>query len=243
MDIDKSLLKTLSDSDLKPLTQSYAEIALDSQLTTGVLKDIPIVRTVAGLASLGTTIRDRLFLKKVLRFLAPLSELTVKQRRQFLGALNQKEKTKAVEYMVVYIDRLESIDKADMLGRVFSAYLSGRITYKHMLYFAHFIDKVFFLVWEDYFTAIKKWHDSRGGSPKIYLDDVRALEVVGFYVEISPPQRILIGTRYVETLSTDVTLKLSDAGWKFIQVVFGLWNDNSRPHARAFLSVKVPRNG
>jgi hypothetical protein len=66
---------------------------VDSFLTDGILKEIPIVRTIAGLTKAGIGIRERLFVERVLRFLSPLSEYSADQRRAYLNSLDAEELT------------------------------------------------------------------------------------------------------------------------------------------------------
>jgi len=215
--LEKGLLETVANSDIQDVAKDGAEIVIDSLLDAGVLRDIPIVNTVLGLAKAGVSVKDRLFAEKVLRFLNPLSKYSSEERRQYLNDLDQDELKKASQYMVLYIDRLDSLDKPAMLGKVFEAYMLGRIGFKAMLYFSHFIDSIFILTWQDYYQAIKHWHDNRAGTPQIAIDDALALEKVGFYVEHTKPDEYFEPQLRVGMLKgIKRKLVLTDAGWQFI---------------------------
>lgn len=43
-----------------------------------------------------------------------------------------------------------------MMSKVFEAYMLQKINYKTMLYFTHFIDSVFILVWKDYHRVLRE---------------------------------------------------------------------------------------
>jgi hypothetical protein len=239
--LNRSLIDTLANSDLRDVAKDTAEVLVDSFLTDGLLKEIPIVRTIAGLAKAGIGIRDRLFVEKVIRFLSPLSEYSAEQRKAYLKSLDAEDLKNASEYLILYLDRLDSIEKASMLGKVFQAYMVGKIKYRHMLYFVHFIDSVFILVWQDYHAAIKALHDKSRG-PRIHEEDALALEKVGFYKEKHK------GVERMDRNSYQLWLKgiergliLTDAGWDFIRVVFELWvdEDDERPYHRSQLSVSL----
>lgn len=215
-----------------------AELILDSILTDGVLREIPIVSTVVGLAKAGFTVRGNLFIQKVLRFLNPLSKYTREQRQNYLAKLDQDEVKQAGQYMILYLERLDSLDKPAMLSKVFEAYMLQKIDCRQMLYFTHFIDSVFILVWKNYHRAIKLWHDNQIDWPRIEVADALALERVGFYTEEHEREEQIIGEpspfEVSQTVLADVKRKLvpTQAGWEFIQVVFQQWTTDrsDQPH-------------
>jgi len=192
LSLDKSLLRTLADSDLQNVAKDVGEIFIDSFLSDGVARDLPIINSIRALAKTGINIRDRLFVGKVLRFLQPFGQYTAEERRSFFNSLNADELKKASQAIVLYLDRLDSLDKPAMLAKVFEAYMLQRIDHRSMLYFCHFIDSVFILVWKEYYAVIKSWYD-RTEDPlnlkKISGDDAIALEKVGFYREEHEAER------------------------------------------------------
>jgi hypothetical protein len=235
-------------SDLRDVAKDSAEALVDSLLEDGVLREIPIVRSVIGLAKAGISVRDRLFLEKVMRVLSPLSKYTSEQREGFLKSLDTEEVKKASQYLILYIDRLDSIEKTGMLGKVFEAYLTGKITYRIMLYFAHFIDSVFILVWQDYHEALKNWIPHRMGHPlEISKEDALALEKVGFYVEEtkSVMKESIAGVkrRDHQLKGIERQLVVTDAGWDFINVIFQpKWPEKTnKDFLRNCLTVKLNR--
>lgn len=238
--LDKSLLDTVANSDLRDVATDTTEILLDAFMTEGVLKEIPIIRTIAGLANAGITIKDRLFAEKVIRFLQPLSKYSDEARRKLLESLDPAELRKASQYMILYLDRLDSLEKPWMLGKIFEAYMLKKISYQQMLYFTHFVDSVFILVWQAYHTAIKEWCDAPANEiPNIATDDALALEKVGFYEERHKPIK---GTdrRFEQTLmGVKRKLVLTDAGWDFIRTVFQLCMDSGPPAKRYRSSLSV----
>ncbi|MFT5657768.1 MAG: hypothetical protein ACI9KN_001042 [Gammaproteobacteria bacterium] len=68
----ESMLESVARSDLKSTAQQFAEMGIDSLLDSSVLREIPIVGSVVALTSATIAIRDRLFLKKVLKFIAQI---------------------------------------------------------------------------------------------------------------------------------------------------------------------------
>jgi hypothetical protein len=240
LSLEKSLLSTLADSDLQDVARDAGEILIDTLLTDGLLRDIPIVNTVTAVAKTGLGIKEWLFARKVLRFLQPLGKHSPEERRRYLNSLNPDELKKASEYMVLYLDRLDSLDKAAMLSKVFEAYMLQKINHRSMLYFSHFIDSVFILVWEDYYAALKTQHNDLHRGKAISRDDALALEKVGFYEERQEAEKKT--ARSGDTIAgLKRSLVLTDAGWDFIRLIFQLWPEEEAGAciARARLAVAL----
>lgn len=224
--IEKGLITTLKNDDIESVCKEFSELAIDSFLEEGLSKDIPIINSVVGLARAGFSIRDRLFIEKVIRFINPLGQYSNEDRKIFLENLDQKELEKATSSIVLYLERMDSLEKPEMLGKVFESYMKGEVTFKSMMYFAHFIDSVFVIVWQDFYDAIKDLALKKSNWARIAIDDAKALEVIGIYevvetaeYDINVEQR----TRYLHSVKKK--LVLTDAGKEFIKVVFGFWKN------------------
>ena len=249
-DLNKSLMSTIANSELTDLAASGAEIAIDSLLEDdSLLEQIPIIKTLLGVSKAIVSVRDRLFLEKIVGFLSEVSKIPVEQRHAFLQNLSEAERDKVAQYMILYIERLDSLEKPEMLGKVFSAYLDERIDQRAMLYFCHYIDRVFILTWKDFYEVLKDYVECRDkgefSRKLIALDDARDLETVGFYVQILTPEPKLHEDRKNYSLGKiHAHLELSDSGILFIQTVFGFWKDLTEPsHIYAIkrgLAVSIP---
>lgn len=238
--LESSFLSTISNDNLKDVCKESTEVLIDSFLNDGLVKDIPIVNIVYGLAKAGINVKERLFIEKVIRFLKPISKYTSQERQKFLSDLDPEELKKASQYLVLYLDRLDSLEKPEMLGKVFEAYMRGRINYNKMLYFTHFIDSVFILVLAEYHAAIKRYHDAPVVNLRIDTDDALALEKVGFYKEVSDVSRKLASTgKTVSIKEIKRRLVLTDMGWEFIKIVFQLWTGEENEKMRSRLMVHL----
>ncbi len=69
---DNSLAKALGQPAVQELASTVAELALDSILKDGVLKEVPIISTLTAVAKLGVTVHDNMLLRKLYRFGLPL---------------------------------------------------------------------------------------------------------------------------------------------------------------------------
>jgi hypothetical protein len=89
--IEQSLIETLKQSELKDLTLDLGEVALDAAMHQGLVKDVPILGSLAKLCAIGATIRDYVFAKKVLAFLNGLKHIPPHKRRQMIDSLETDE--------------------------------------------------------------------------------------------------------------------------------------------------------
>ena len=109
----------------------YAEIGLDAVMEDGILKDIPIVSTAIAIYKIGSSIKERHNLKKLLVFLNELNNgiLDEQKRKEYQQKFqnNEKFRNQEIEYLLVLIDRYINYDKPQMLAKLYLAYLDGTI--------------------------------------------------------------------------------------------------------------------
>jgi hypothetical protein len=233
-----SLLDTLRLTGLPETLAAITEVSLDTALTDGLLRDLPIFGTVLALGKTGLAIRDYLFFQKTLRFLHPVSEISSEDRRKFLASLSPDDLRRASQHAVMHIDRLDSNGKAEWLGRAYAAYMRGRINFRELQYFAHYLDRVLILVWQDFHAAIANWAATNAGAPRIHAEDALALEAAGVYErELTVRRRMDVAPNAIVLSGVQSRLVLTDGGWRFIQVVLGIFEDNE--DARSWLAVDL----
>lgn len=81
-DQGNSLIKSIC-SDSLNLVSDITEASMDSILSDGLLKEIPIIGSVVNLIKVGLTIKDRLFFKKLIIFLREIEKVDHKKRQKF----------------------------------------------------------------------------------------------------------------------------------------------------------------
>lgn len=127
----------------------YAEIGLDAVMEDGILKDIPIVSTAVALYKIGSSIKERHNLKKLLVFLNELNNgiLDEQKRKEYQQKFqsNEKFRNQEIEYLLVLIDRYISYDKPQMLAKLYLAYLEGIIIWEELTMYAEVVDRFLLL--------------------------------------------------------------------------------------------------
>lgn len=142
--IDNSMIETLKESNLPSVLGDLGEITIDSIFEEGVLKELPIISTMIGLWRTGVTIRDFIFIRKLLKFLEELSEVPRQERIEMIERLEKDTdyRDKVGEEIVLLLDRLDSVEKAKFTGRAFSAYCKGYIDVDTLRRINYAIDRV-----------------------------------------------------------------------------------------------------
>lgn len=119
----KADISSLSD-DITELLSDISEMGFDSILEEGVLQEIPVVKTVLNVWRVGVGIREVLFLRKLLAFLTDLQAVPMEQRVKMIDKLEKDEDYRGDvgAKLIQLIDRLDSVEKAQYVGRAFRAY-------------------------------------------------------------------------------------------------------------------------
>jgi len=126
-----SLMETIRESDLSNLIVDITEPLLDQLLQEGLLRDIPVVGSLVNLAKAGVDVANYLFLQKTIRFLYHLKDIPEEERRRFIDQLDTDEKFKrrVGENLFLLLHRLDDMQKPELLGHIFRAFVVGNIDY------------------------------------------------------------------------------------------------------------------
>jgi len=140
-----SLEKTIGRSDLSSLARDLDEVALDTLLEPGVLRDIPILGALAKGANVVFSVRDWLFLRKLSKVLLCLDSVPLATRNEFSERLNSDPnfRQRLMDGMILLIERLDDMEKADLFGKIFSAYVSSLIAYDDFRILGYALDRVY----------------------------------------------------------------------------------------------------
>ena len=149
---EKSLSTSFADSlteDIVSCISEYAEISLDAIMKDGIVKDIPIVSTAITLDKIGSSIKERQNMKKLVVFLDEINNgIVSKEKRLEYRQKIQSDKefrNQEIEYLLILIDRYITYDKPRMLAKLYLAYLDGKIVWEEFAMYAEVIDRFLML--------------------------------------------------------------------------------------------------
>ncbi|MDD5431845.1 MAG: hypothetical protein PHO70_02530 [Candidatus Omnitrophica bacterium] len=160
--IENSLLAVIGNSGGKDLIKEASEIAIDHFLQEGILKDIPVVGTVANLFSIGIKTQGYIFTKKLQRFLFALSDISFQERQAFTARLDSdlKFRVRVGENLILLINKLDDMDKSELLARAFSGFVNNRYDYLIFHRLAVAIDR----------CIIQDLHKLERGNKRLHLE-------------------------------------------------------------------------
>ena len=212
-----SLENSLS-SDICDTVGDLAEVGLDAVMDDGVLKEIPLLSTVAGIYKIGHTIKERHTIKQLALFVTELNKGCVDEnkRNRILEKLNgnQQQSKQEIEYILVVLDGYLEYEKPRMLAKLYMAYLEQRIGWTEFSMYAAILRT---LLPQD--VRILQSHDFNAGALIcMQMDSASWLRLLsaGFVYE----QGVM---RFNDDISKnhdlDVPYSITKFGQKFIDIV------------------------
>lgn len=142
-ELSTSLKDTISSPELTDIGMNLGEITIDSILKDGILKDFPIIGSLAGIWKTGAAVNDYLFLRKLICFLNESSKLSENKRQNLIENLEDNEYQKeAGEKLISILNNLETKSKAQLLGKALNLFGQDIITKEAFWRVAFIIEKI-----------------------------------------------------------------------------------------------------
>ena len=102
-----------------------SEVALDSILKNGVLKDIPLLGSAVGVARTLSSVRDVFFLRRIVAFIEGCK--TNEEKNLDIDFDQKKELKRAGETLLLVLESASSAFKAELFGRLFAALATKKV--------------------------------------------------------------------------------------------------------------------
>ena len=127
--VGDAILKGVCNPETKDLVVDLGEFELGALLDESVLQEIPVIKSVIACRKTWTAIHDQLFLRKVAGFLAACPRFTDLEKEAFAREhLNDSKKAKNLgDAIVLILDRLDDLEKPELLAKFFVAFVRGKI--------------------------------------------------------------------------------------------------------------------
>lgn len=159
------------------------EVALDSFLESGIIKDIPLLSTVVSLFKIGHSVGDAFYIKKLATFINEINRnaIVAEKLEKYKKSIheNPKKFKRDIEFILVLINRFIDSEKSKYLAKLYVAYLEEKIDWKDFVKYSQVIDQLFNADLEVIFlegVLLCKRKDS---------DDILRLESLGLLVEVN----------------------------------------------------------
>lgn len=144
-DLSNSFELTIKDTDLQDVTSEIAETFTDELLSEGVLKEIPIISTIIGLARVVFSLQETLLVKKLVYFISGIHDVDLAKRKRMISKIDdsQEYQIKVGEKLLYIIDKCEDHVSAIYHSQLFKAFLEEKITYLEFLRGSAVIQRIF----------------------------------------------------------------------------------------------------
>ncbi|MNZ31246.1 hypothetical protein D3C78_485400 [compost metagenome] len=139
-----AVVSVLKSDSVVSVGKDFLELGIDAVLESGALKDIPLVNAVVGIFGAAGSVRDQLFVNKLIRFMSQLSEVSQEERIAMVQKLNEDNKFsgKVGAALIEIIDRMESEKKPELSARCFAAFARGEISFEELRQILFALEKV-----------------------------------------------------------------------------------------------------
>lgn len=129
--VPDSFQETITNTDLSDISKDLVESSIDSFLTDGVLKEIPVVKSIIGVIKVSSNISEYLFLKKIVSFLNGIKDINPQKRKKVIDKIDtsKKYRIRVGEKLLYILDRSDDYEKAEYIATLFVALLEEQITY------------------------------------------------------------------------------------------------------------------
>lgn len=224
--IQASFDSTLKDSDLQNLGIDMAEVAIDSVLSAGLLKDVPIVGTLVSLSKVGANVHDKLFLKKIMSFLNGLKDISVEDRNKIIREIDESKKyrIKVGEKLLYIIDKCDDYEISELVSLVFKYFIKGNITYNEFLKVATILNNITVADFKWFIKDGRRCHNIGDagdlistGLFELNYDDIN-VDIVEKYDPIPEKFRTSKEKKYETEVDGGVSMNLSRSGKILLEI-------------------------
>lgn len=140
-----SVLNDSTSDALIDLSESVLDSAIESIVESDVLVKIPVVGFIAGFTKGVISLRDRLYVSKILSFFSETAKATEEDKRKYQEKLDKDpEECKKAGYVILdLIDKVTSNEKAAMIGKIFHAFMREGFTPAKMIHLCEIIERTY----------------------------------------------------------------------------------------------------
>ncbi|WP_301929417.1 DUF2013 domain-containing protein [Ferruginibacter sp.] len=138
------ILDSVVSETLTEISTEILEAGIDQLIENELLKDIPILGIGYKTYNLAKKITEHFLIKKILKFLFHLKDISQDKREKFIKELEKKKQSKTVsEKLLIALNRLDDLNKADIIGKLFKALIENDITQEEFFRLSSYVDHAY----------------------------------------------------------------------------------------------------
>lgn len=186
-----NLVPALQESLIEPLGDTaidIAEVFLDTVFEDGILKDIPIIGTLAAFTKVGISLRERNLAKNTYAFILGFRKraISTEQINKYRERMKDpKAAEKELGYALTLLDRETQYQKAVFLGRAYRAFVDEAISWDKFVELSEVISRMFMIDFK-HLLRVAKGRPLNFGLREDELYGMQRLEGLGLISEIKP---------------------------------------------------------
>ncbi len=125
------LIKSILSSGGKEILSDMGEITLEAVAKSDIVDKIPVVNWLRSCYSIGHSINDSYFILKLLRFLKEFYSFSEAEKAEFKSRMkaDAKFEAKVGDKLIELLIRMDDVEKAKIVARLFAAFIDGKIGY------------------------------------------------------------------------------------------------------------------
>lgn len=142
-EIAKGIITAIKDSNFHSIAKDSFEVIIDSFLEDGITKDIPCMAMLSGVINFNNSLKDRMFLKKMIAFLIHSEATTPEERLKVIQEIDdsKEHKIKVGEKLMYIIEKFDDHIKAAIFGYLYKEFTLRKLRYNDLLRCALVLDK------------------------------------------------------------------------------------------------------
>ena len=133
---------------IKPICDTavdYCEIAIDTIFTDETIKEIPVLKTIYSVFKTTKNVKDFLLLKRINAFINGCGNISEGKRSRFILKMgDEKFCTKVGEKILLLVDKVDEVEKAELIGKAFVLFIEDKIEIPFYFRLCSMIDRCFY---------------------------------------------------------------------------------------------------
>lgn len=136
----------IKDPNLQNVLADVIEVGIDSVTDSESLKDVPLLGGLVSIMRFTSAFSERMFVKKLLRFLSEINEVPHSIREKQIEKINSDPSYghKVGEKLLDILSKIDADNKPAVVGRLFKNFLQSELDYLEFLRLSHIVDRAFF---------------------------------------------------------------------------------------------------
>lgn len=215
--LEQQIVELIQSNQLQDSVANLAEAGIDQLMQGGFLRDVPVLGTVLGTLRAAGAIRDLLLARKLGRFLVVLQEVPIDERSNFCSSLKDADERQRVgEALLLMLDRLDDMEKPDLLARCFGAFVQGFIDRTTFQQLSAAVDRLLMVHLQDLCRFYRSSKGDLQTSP-LSLDVLQALSFTGLIrIEATGDGGGMVGPQFA---GATIHYERNALGEKFVEII------------------------